>query len=77
MRKFKTQGEEVDTEVLRGISNWFEVYAFERQRCGYKTIDRSLPGKSKAKAIKKLTSEDTVDVDFRSPQLSLSSPRQE
>lgn len=38
MRKFKNCGEELNMEILKGISDWFEIYSIERERCAYKII---------------------------------------
>lgn len=39
MRKFKKHGEQLDEEVMVGISRWYDVYCQERSRCGYRAIE--------------------------------------
>jgi hypothetical protein len=39
MRKFKKHGEDLDEEVITGISRWYDVYCHERRRCEYRAIE--------------------------------------
>jgi hypothetical protein len=41
MRRFKNYGEDIDMQILKGISDWFEIYEVERERCTYKTIENT------------------------------------
>jgi hypothetical protein len=41
MRRFKKHGEKLDEEVIAGISQWYDIYCSERQRCSYRVIESS------------------------------------
>jgi hypothetical protein len=52
MRKFKRHGEDLDEEVIKGISRWYEIYSQERTRCDYRVIDSKLTKKYEKKERK-------------------------